>query len=121
VRLADARCSKQYDVLGPLDEHEAGLLLHLRATAGETEVVLLQRLDARQRRELRGRLALALLACAEVGLQQPLQEVGQARVGRRSCCVSAPQRYTPLADAAGSRATARGPRLADTLISTACS
>ena len=61
VRLADARWPKQYDVLGPLDEREAGQLLYLRArgTTGETEVILLQRLDARQRGELRERLALA--------------------------------------------------------------
>ncbi len=70
---------EQHDVLGALDEARARELLdlRLRRAAGEAEVVALERLHRRQRRELQQRLADALGAGRPLGTEHALEEVGE--------------------------------------------
>jgi hypothetical protein len=80
VALAHARWAEQHNVLGALDEAQSGELLDLgaRCARGEAEVILLERLDRRQRRELEHRLAPALEARVVLGGKHPLEEVREA-------------------------------------------
>jgi hypothetical protein len=91
MALADAARAKQHDVLGALDEGEGRELLDLcaRRAAREAEVVLLERLDRRQRRELQLRLARALAARVDLRTEQLIEEIGvglfPGRSGLRAC------------------------------------
>src|SRR6056297_3425045 len=80
MRLAGTARPEQDDVLRSLDEGEARELLDLGLgyAAGELEVVVLERLDRRQGRELEQRLSGSFMAPVKLGLQDALQEVGEA-------------------------------------------
>jgi len=82
VALAHAAVPEQHDVLGALDEGEACELLDLRAgrAGGEAEVVLLQRLDRRQRGELQQRCTLPFASCIVLNAERSFEEVGEARL-----------------------------------------
>ena len=84
--LAHAAGAHQHDVLGALDEGEAGQLLDLAAleAAGKAIVEVLERLDRREARQAREHALLAALSPGRLGPQQLLEEVavGQLVGGR---------------------------------------
>jgi hypothetical protein len=69
--LADAGRPEQDDVLGALDEAQAGELAHLPAVDGrlELDIELVERLDPRQAGQLEPALDAALVAAAPFGLE----------------------------------------------------
>ena len=82
MRLADTRGPQQDDVLGALHEGERGQLVDHRAghSGREAEVERLQRLDGGEAGKLGKHLAGPFGAEVVLGLEQPLEEVHEARL-----------------------------------------